>query len=400
MKIRVLAVFAFLIFASAAVAGNRPADSRRPGDAAGGRGNGSPVFLLAQGAQPSPIPVAPPAAEPAPLSPAPQETPIAEPASPSPGPEAPPAAESAPPSPAPDLSPAAEAAQAPPAGEKPPGPGEQPGTAPEGAAGEPVKEEGVPGEKAGVPPAPGRPVSPYPGVPVPPARRPLPAVPSAPGAPAYPTPGAGFLVKFNNADIYEVIHTLGRMAGINYLIDPRVRGVVNVHTQGTVRKEGALDLLFSILKVNGATAVREGEIYHIVPLAEAKMEPLLPEEWKEKKGDHSSNRPVLRAFPLQYTAAAEMAKVIKPFVSAGGDVTEVPSANMVLVMDTAANMEKHARLIELFDREPPGTSRMVYLYRVRHGKVQDAMNILNKLFPGKTAAEVRGFTAAAKVFER
>jgi len=214
----------------------------------------------------------------------------------------------------------------------------------------------------------------------------LPAVPSTFGAPAHPTPGGGFLVKFNNADVYEVIHTLGRMAGINYLIDPRVRGVVNVHTQGTVRKEGALDLLFSILKVNGATAVREGEIYHIVPLAEAKMEPLLPEEWKEKKGDHSSNRPVLRAFPLQYNAAAEMAKVIKPFVSAGGDVTEVPSANMVLVMDTAANMEKHARLIELFDREPPGTSRMVYLYRVRHGKVQDAMNILNKLFPGKTAA--------------
>ena len=401
MKIRVCAVFAFLIFSSAAVAGNRPADTPRPGDAAGGRGNGSSVFLLAQGAQSSPVPEAPPVTEPAPSSPAPQDTPVAEPAGPSPGaetqpvaegavasppPETPPAAEPAPPSPAPEVSPAAEAAQAPPAGEKPPGPGEPPVAAPAGAAGEPVKEEGIPGVKAGVPPAPGRPISPHPGVPAPPVGRPLPAVPSTPGAPAHPTPGGGFLVKFNNADVYEVIHTLGRMAGINYLIDPRVRGVVNVHTQGTVRKEGALDLLFSILKVNGATAVREGEIYHIVPLAEAKMEPLLPEEWKEKKGDLSSNRPVLRAFPLQYTVAAEMGKVIKPFVSAGGDVTEVPSANMVLVMDTAANMEKHARLIELFDREPPGTSRMVYLYRVRHGKVQDVMNILNKLFPGKTAA--------------
>jgi general secretion pathway protein D len=275
--------------------------------------------------------------------------------------------------------------------------------------------------------------------------------------------GGGFLVKFNNADVYEVIHTLGRMAGINYLIDPRVRGVVNVHTQGTVNKEGALDLLFSILKINGATAVREGEIYHIVPLAEAKTEPLLPEEWKGKEGDPSINQPMMRAFPLQYIAAAEMAKVIKPFVSAGGDVTEVPRANMVLVMDTAGNMEKHARLVELFDadafraagvklfplkflapeemaenlenifgaldfgatggkpsginfvplprmnallvvtaspktmenierwigeldKEPSGTSRMVYLYRVKHGKVEDMMAVLGKLFPGKTAA--------------
>jgi general secretion pathway protein D len=260
-----------------------------------------------------------------------------------------------------------------------------------------------------------------------------------------------------------VIHTLGRMAGINYLIDPRVRGVVNVHTQGTVNKEGALDLLYSILKINGATAVREGEIYHIVPLVEAKTEPLLPEEWKGKEGDPPSNQPMMRAFPLQYIAAAEMAKVIKPFVSAGGDVTEVPRANMVLVMDTAGNMEKHARLVELFDadafraagvklfplkflspeemaenldsifgaldfgaagrkasginfvplprmnallavtaspktmenierwigeldKEPSGTARMVYLYRVKHGKVKDMMAVLEKLFPGKTVA--------------
>jgi type II secretory pathway component GspD/PulD (secretin) len=99
-----------------------------------------------------------------------------------------------------------------------------------------------------------------------PARAPSPAAEAGPG----------FFVKFNNADIYEVIHTLGRTAGINYLIDPRVRGVVNVHTQGVVRKDGALDLLFAILRVNGATAIKEGETYHIVPMVEAKSEPILP----------------------------------------------------------------------------------------------------------------------------
>jgi general secretion pathway protein D len=160
--------------------------------------------------------------------------------------------------------------------------------------------------------------------------------------------GAGFLVKFNNADVYEVIHTLGRIAGINYLIDPRVRGVVNVHTQGTVRKDDALELLFSILRVNGATAVREGNVYHIVPMNEARMEPLIE---GAKEEPFSPNRPTMRAFPLQFIAAAEMAKVIRPFLSAGGDATEVPRANILLVTDTAGNMEKHARLVELFDAD-------------------------------------------------
>lgn len=296
-----------------------------------------------------------------------------------------------------------------------------------------------------------------------------PAAPQAVPPPPMPQPPApsgapGFLVKFNNADLYEVIHTLGPMAGINYLIDPRVRGLVNVHTQGTVRKEGALDLLFSILRINGATAVREGNLYHIVPMAEAKMEPLLLAMESRTEDRTSPNRPVMRAFALQHIAATEMAKVLKPFLSTGGDATEVPRANMVLVTDTAANMEKLAHIVSLFDadafrsagvklfplkfldpeemgqsletifgaldfgteggkpagihfvplprmnallvvsaspksmedierwiqeldREPSGTSRAVHLYRVRHGKADDIMAILEKLYPGKTVSQ-------------
>ena len=163
--------------------------------------------------------------------------------------------------------------------------------------------------------------------------------------------GPGFFVKFNNADIYEVIHTLGRIAGINYLIDPRVRGVVNVQTQGAVRKDAALDLLFSILKVNGATAVKEGDTYHIVPMAEAKTEPLMSFVQGEGLSKGPANQVSMRAYPLQYIAVAEMAKVIRPFLTPGGEAVEVGRANILLVIDTAANQEKTARLVELFDSE-------------------------------------------------
>ena len=197
----------------------------------------------------------------------------------------------------------------------------------------------------------------------PPAVSPIRMQPAAVISPAsVPSPaagaGPGFFVKFNNADIYEVIHTLGRTAGINYLIDPRVRGVVNVHTQGVVRKDGALDLLFAILRVNGATAIKEGETYHIVPMVEAKMEPLLPTFPGDNAAKTSSNQVIMRAFPLQYIGVADMAKVIKPFLSAGGEAVEVARANILLVTDTSANLEKTARLVELFDSEVFRTSGM------------------------------------------
>ena len=175
--------------------------------------------------------------------------------------------------------------------------------------------------------------------------------PARPPSPAPSGAGPGFFVKFNNADIYEVIHTLGRTAGINYIIDPRVRGVVNVHTQGMVRKDGALDLLFSILKVNGATAVKEGDTYHIVPMSEAKTEPLIPTLSVDGAPRGPANQVAMRAYPLQYIAVAEMAKVIRPFLTPGGEAVEVGRANILLVIDTTANLEKTARLVELFDSE-------------------------------------------------
>jgi len=258
------------------------------------------------------------------------------------------------------------------------------------------------------PPAPPVTVAPPPAPPVPPAPSSAPAVqvpggaappPAAfpvrrqPAAPVVsPSPasggGAGFFVKFNNADIYEVIHTLGRTAGINYLIDPRVRGVVNVHTQGVVRKDGALDLLFAILRVNGATAIKEGDIYHIVPMVEAKMEPLVPVFPGDKGAKAASNQVIMRAYPLQYIAVADMAKVIKPFLSVGGEAVEVARANILLVIDTSANLEKTARLVELFDSEVFRAAGMK-LFQLKYLDPEEMAKNLDNIF-GALDFSVRG----------
>jgi general secretion pathway protein D len=210
-----------------------------------------------------------------------------------------------------------------------------------------------------------------------------PAVP--PGAP----PGAGFFVKFNNADIYEVIHTLGRTAGINYLIDPRVRGVVNVHTQGMLRKDAALDLLFSILKVNGATAIKEGDTYHIVPMVEAKTEPLIPALAADGAPRGPANQVAMRAYPLQYIAVAEMARVIRPFLTPGGEAVEVGRANILLVIDTAANLEKTARLVELFDSEVFRAAGMK-LFRLKVLDPEEMARNLENIFSALDFSASRG----------
>ncbi|MCL1926521.1 MAG: type II secretion system secretin GspD [Syntrophorhabdaceae bacterium] len=163
--------------------------------------------------------------------------------------------------------------------------------------------------------------------------------------------GGGFFVKFNNANLYEVIHTLAANAGINYTIDPRVKGVVNVHTQGMLQKSSALDLLFTILRVNGATAVKEGDTYHILPMSDARMEPLVPSLAGDKRVRGAPGQVSMRAYPLQHISVGEMATVIKPFLSPAGEAVEVGRANTLLVIDTEANLDKIVRLVELLDSD-------------------------------------------------
>ena len=102
----------------------------------------------------------------------------------------------------------------------------------------------------------------------PPAPTPRPAPTVTPPPP--PPKGAGFVFNFDNADLYEVIRVIADIMKINYLIDPKVKGVVNIHTSGQITAEDVFPIFQTILKLNGATAVKKENIYEIVPLGDAK----------------------------------------------------------------------------------------------------------------------------------
>jgi len=125
-------------------------------------------------------------------------------------------------------------------------------------------------------PAPTQPVAPTP------PKTPTPPGPASPPARPAPTPKApGVVFNFDNADIYEVVRVMAEIMKINYIIDPRVRGVVNIHTAGQISAEEVFPIFQSILKLNGATAVKKENLYEIVPLMDAKklfIPPLTPGE--------------------------------------------------------------------------------------------------------------------------
>jgi hypothetical protein len=182
--------------------------------------------------------------------------------------------------------------------------------------------------------------------PTPPAATPAPAT-TTPAIP--PRVGSGVVFNFDNADIYEVIRVMAEILKITYIIDPKVKGVVNIHTSGQISAEDVFPIFQSILRLNGATAVKKDGIYEIVPLADAKKLPIPPSTTREPGKPPFEEKYMIQIVSLKYIPVTEVSKMIKPFLSDGADIVEHPPNNILIIGDLASNVKKSVDIISLFD---------------------------------------------------
>jgi len=194
-----------------------------------------------------------------------------------------------------------------------------------------------------------------------------------------PQGGSGVVFNFDNADIYEVIRVMGEILKINYVIDPRVKGSVNIHTSGQISSADVFPIFQSILRLNGATAVKRDGVYEIVPLPEAKKLPIAPSSPQDSGKPASEERYLIQILPLKYIPVTEVSKMIKPFLSDGADIVEHPPSNILIIGDLASNVKKSLDIINLFDIDV-FTELRVRIYPVLNADVTDLAKEMEKIF--------------------
>lgn len=161
--------------------------------------------------------------------------------------------------------------------------------------------------------------------------------------------GPKIVLNFDNADLYAVISTIGELLGLNYIVDPNVRGKVTINTAGGLYKRDLFPVFLQILEVNGLTAIKEGSLYRIVQLKESTR---LPIELRFARGGADvspMDKIIIQIIPLKFISTQEMTKLVTPFISAGGTVVSDMASNTLLVVDKGLNILKILRLVETFD---------------------------------------------------
>jgi len=185
--------------------------------------------------------------------------------------------------------------------------------------------------------------------------------------------------NFDNADLYEVIRVMGEVLKINYIIDPRVKGVVNIHTSGQISSESVFPIFQSILRLNGATAVKKDDVYEIVPFSEGKKSTPLPSPTREPGKQPSEDKYTIQIVSVKYIPVAEVSKMIKPFLSDGADIVEYPPGNIVIIGDIASNVKKSLDIIALFDIDI-FTNLRVRIYPILNADVAEIAKEMERIF--------------------
>ena len=223
------------------------------------------------------------------------------------------------------------------------------------------------------------------------AAAPGPETASDPAAPAGPQPaepsGPNTRFRFNcvDCDLLEFVRNIANELKLNYLVDPKVQGVVNILTYGEMRRSDLMSLLEIVLQINGAAIVKTGPIYRILPSRNVRQLPLDIRPGPEPSASPAGAGRVLQIVPLNFVPAADMAELLNPYLSDGGDITYHRAANFLIIADAPANLGKLLELVRVFDSAVFGGKR-VRVYALQNSRATNLALELESIFAGYAMA--------------
>ena len=158
-------------------------------------------------------------------------------------------------------------------------------------------------------------------------------------------------LNFSRADLVEIIHIIAQHLRLTYTIDPEVKGTVTIHSAEPLRPEDLLPIFHQILRMNGAVAVRTGNLYHITLIKDGKS-------LARPAGQSREDSFAIQIVPVRFFSVAEMKKLLTPFLQPGGEIIDYPRGNFLIIVDLPSNIQRLTEIADLVDVQVFAGTRM------------------------------------------
>ncbi|MBX3609730.1 MAG: type II secretion system secretin GspD [Hydrogenophaga sp.] len=198
-------------------------------------------------------------------------------------------------------------------------------------------------------------------------------------------------LNFVNAEIEAVARTMATITGRSVVVDPRVRGTVNLATDRPVPPTAALNQFAAALRLQGFALVDTGGLYKIVPEADAKLQGNVVNAGSASALP-SSNQVVTQIFRLNHENANNLVPVLRPLIPPNNTINVNPGNNSLIITDYAENLQRVARIISALDT--PGASD-IEIIPLQHAVAADVAPMVLRLIESSgTAGAAQGGDAS------
>ena len=186
-------------------------------------------------------------------------------------------------------------------------------------------------------------------------------------------------LNFANADIESVATAVGQMTNRNFVLDPRVKGTVNIVSSRPVPLAAVYDIFLSALRLQGFAAVDSGGVVKILPEADAKLHL----RGVTPAGTAEGDRLLTKVYTLKYESASQLLPVLRPIISPNNTIAVYAANNSLVITDYASNLQRIERIVDAIDR--PGGGDPVVM-ALRYAAAADMAETLNRILSEGTGA--------------
>ncbi len=195
-----------------------------------------------------------------------------------------------------------------------------------------------------------------------------------------------FSPNFRNTKITEFINTVGKNLQKTMIVDPNVKGTVNVRSYDLLTEEQYYQFFLNVLEVHGATAVQmDNNIVKVIRQKDAKSSSIpVVDAINAGVGDEM----ITRVVEVKNVTVRELVPLLRQLndQASGGNVTNYDPANVIMITGTSAVVNRLVRIIEKVDK---AGDQDVHIIRLKHASAGDMVRIIesmNKVTSSKAAS--------------
>lgn len=203
---------------------------------------------------------------------------------------------------------------------------------------------------------------------------------------------------YPNADIVEVTKAISELTGKNFIIDPNVRGKINIIAPTKITVAEAYKAFLSALAINAFAVVPQGSFLKIRPTRNAQRDNI-----ETYTGEYypDFDQMITRIIHLKHISADEVSKNLRILPSKDGELTPYPQTNSLILTDFGGNVNRVMKIIEKLDR--PGFEEKMEVIRIIHATAKEMAGLIEQIITkgeGRASQQRGSFSSSISRFNK